>query len=140
GMVGDGGGVGFVGIKVDGEPADVTRASPAPRSPATVEKRRKQGVVCRSRRTIWPWYHMERNFKPALPPARQPPWKEAVALTADVARAGSAAIARAAALLRAGRLVAFPTETVYGLGGDATNDRAVAAIFAAKARPHFNPL
>jgi L-threonylcarbamoyladenylate synthase len=83
---------------------------------------------------------MERNFKPALPPARQPPWKEAVALTADVARARSAAIARAATLLRAGRLVAFPTETVYGLGGDATNDRAVAAIFAAKARPHFNPL
>jgi L-threonylcarbamoyladenylate synthase len=42
--------------------------------------------------------------------------------------------------LRGGRLVAFPTETVYGLGGDATNDRAVAAIFAAKARPRFNPL
>jgi L-threonylcarbamoyladenylate synthase len=59
---------------------------------------------------------------------------------ADIAPAGAAAIARAAALLRAGRLVAFPTETVYGLGGDATNDRAVAAIFAAKARPRFNPL
>ena len=50
------------------------------------------------------------------------------------------AIARAAALLRAGRLVAFPTETVYGLGSDATNDRAVAAIFAAKGRPRLNPL
>jgi L-threonylcarbamoyladenylate synthase len=50
------------------------------------------------------------------------------------------AIARAAALLRAGRLVAFPTETVYGLGGDATNERAVAEIFAAKGRPSFNPL
>jgi L-threonylcarbamoyladenylate synthase len=50
------------------------------------------------------------------------------------------AIGRAAALLRAGRLVAFPTETVYGLGGDATNDHAVAAIFAAKDRPRFNPL
>jgi len=48
--------------------------------------------------------------------------------------------ARAAELLRAGELVAFPTETVYGLGGDATNDRAVAAIFAAKERPKFNPL
>ena len=59
---------------------------------------------------------------------------------ADIAPAGAAAIARAAALLRAGRLVAFPTETVYGLGGDATNDHAVAAIFAAKARPRFNPL
>src|SRR6185437_14241476 len=46
----------------------------------------------------------------------------------------------AAALLRRGALVAFPTETVYGLGGDATNDRAMAAIFAAKRRPRFNPL
>lgn len=42
--------------------------------------------------------------------------------------------------IRAGRLVAFPTETVYGLGGDATNDLAVAAIFEAKGRPRFNPL
>ncbi len=42
--------------------------------------------------------------------------------------------------MRTGRLVAFPTETVYGLGGDATNNHAVAAIFAAKARPRFNPL
>src|SRR5215468_1786091 len=50
------------------------------------------------------------------------------------------AIVRAGALLRTGRLVAFPTETVYGLGGDATSDRAVAAIFAAKGRPSFNPL
>ena len=49
-------------------------------------------------------------------------------------------IARAAALLRAGRLVAFGTETVYGLGADATDPRAVAAIFAAKDRPRFNPL
>jgi L-threonylcarbamoyladenylate synthase len=46
----------------------------------------------------------------------------------------------AARLLRGGELVAFPTETVYGLGGDATSDRAVAAIFAAKDRPRFNPL
>lgn len=49
-------------------------------------------------------------------------------------------IAEAAGLIRAGRLVAFPTETVYGLGADATNGKAVAAIFAAKARPEFNPL
>ena len=49
-------------------------------------------------------------------------------------------IATAAALLRAGQLVAFPTETVYGLGADARNSRAVASIFEAKARPHFNPL
>jgi L-threonylcarbamoyladenylate synthase len=46
----------------------------------------------------------------------------------------------AATALREGRLVAFPTETVYGLGGDATTDRAVAAIYAAKGRPSFNPL
>jgi L-threonylcarbamoyladenylate synthase len=46
----------------------------------------------------------------------------------------------AAALLRAGALVAFPTETVYGLGADARNGAAVAAIFEAKGRPHFNPL
>ena len=51
-----------------------------------------------------------------------------------------AGIARAAGLLRAGRLVAFPTETVYGLGADARQGRAVAEIFAAKGRPRFNPL
>src|SRR5579863_5006112 len=55
-------------------------------------------------------------------------------------RLAPAALDRAAALLRAGKLVAFPTETVYGLGGDATSDEAVAAIFAAKGRPRFNPL
>ena len=51
-----------------------------------------------------------------------------------------AGIARAAELLRSGELVAFGTETVYGLGADATNARAVAAVFDAKGRPHFNPL
>lgn len=49
-------------------------------------------------------------------------------------------VARAAGLLRAGALVAFPTETVYGLGADARNDMAVAQVFKAKARPQFNPL
>ena len=49
-------------------------------------------------------------------------------------------IARAAALLRGGGLVAFATETVYGLGADATDPRAVAAVFTAKQRPNFNPL
>lgn len=49
-------------------------------------------------------------------------------------------IARAGGQLRAGGLVAFPTETVYGLGADATNDAAVAAIFAAKGRPQINPV
>lgn len=50
------------------------------------------------------------------------------------------AISEAARLLKAGELVAFPTETVYGLGADARSDEAVAAIFAAKNRPSFNPL
>lgn len=49
-------------------------------------------------------------------------------------------IAHAAALLRAGRLVAFATETVYGLGADALNAEAVAGVFQAKERPHFDPL
>ncbi|MEL6793394.1 MAG: L-threonylcarbamoyladenylate synthase, partial [Pseudomonadota bacterium] len=49
-------------------------------------------------------------------------------------------VSDAAAALRDGALVAFPTETVYGLGGDGTSDGAVAAIFAAKNRPTFNPL
>jgi L-threonylcarbamoyladenylate synthase len=52
----------------------------------------------------------------------------------------AATIVAAAKLLIDGKLVAFPTETVYGLGGDATNERAVAAIFEAKGRPQFNPL
>ena len=51
-----------------------------------------------------------------------------------------AGYARAADILREGGLAAFPTETVYGLGGDARNDRAVARIFEAKGRPRFNPL
>ena len=52
----------------------------------------------------------------------------------------SAGLGRAADLLRQGQLVAFPTETVYGLGGDARSDLAVARIFDAKGRPLFNPL
>ena len=57
-----------------------------------------------------------------------------------VVRPSAAAYKEAAAIIRAGGLVAFPTETVYGLGADATNDAAVAAIFEAKDRPRFNPL
>jgi L-threonylcarbamoyladenylate synthase len=49
-------------------------------------------------------------------------------------------IARAAAVLRAGGLVAFPTETVYGLGADASRDDAAARIFAVKGRPRAHPL
>ncbi|NNE81027.1 MAG: threonylcarbamoyl-AMP synthase [Silicimonas sp.] len=55
-------------------------------------------------------------------------------------KADGPGVARAAELLRAGRLVAFPTETVYGLGADATNGKAVAAVYEAKGRPTFNPL
>ena len=54
--------------------------------------------------------------------------------------ANAANIERAVQALAEGRLVAFPTETVYGLGADAGNDEAVARIFAAKGRPVFNPL
>jgi L-threonylcarbamoyladenylate synthase len=53
---------------------------------------------------------------------------------------GTAAIAEAAALIAAGNVVAIPTETVYGLAADATDSHAVAAIYAAKGRPAFNPL
>jgi L-threonylcarbamoyladenylate synthase len=58
----------------------------------------------------------------------------------ELLAADAAGIARAAELLCSGALVAFGTETVYGLGADATDDRAVASVFAAKGRPHFNPL
>lgn len=54
--------------------------------------------------------------------------------------AGPDGLTQAATLLRAGEVVAFPTETVYGLGAMATSSEAVAKIFAAKNRPQFNPL
>ncbi|WP_297300157.1 L-threonylcarbamoyladenylate synthase, partial [uncultured Methylovirgula sp.] len=66
---------------------------------------------------------------------------ERAALTSTLMLGADAAdIAKAAEILRAGGLVAFPTETVFGLGADATSDRAVAKIYAAKGRPAFNPL
>lgn len=68
--------------------------------------------------------------RPALGPGR----------TTERLAADAHGMARAAELLRAGALVAFATETVYGLGADATNAQAVARIFAAKGRPRFNPL
>ncbi|ARU02159.1 L-threonylcarbamoyladenylate synthase [Yoonia vestfoldensis] len=55
-------------------------------------------------------------------------------------RPDAAGLVQAAEILTQGGLVSFPTETVYGLGADARNDKAVAAIFAAKGRPAFNPL
>lgn len=60
--------------------------------------------------------------------------------TTRVIRFGEAAIAEAASLIAAGRPVAVPTETVYGLAADATNAEAVARIYQAKGRPSFNPL
>src|SRR6266850_4903643 len=61
-------------------------------------------------------------------------------MNSSILPATETAVQRAAQLLREGGLVAFPTETVYGLGGDATSEAAVARIFAAKGRPRFNPL
>lgn len=58
----------------------------------------------------------------------------------DPANIDLAVIGEAAAILRRGGLVAFPTETVYGLGADATNASAVSEIFTAKGRPSYNPL
>lgn len=62
------------------------------------------------------------------------------ARASNVFSASAAHIVQAVEVLRRGGLVAFPTETVYGLGADATDDRAVASIFDAKGRPRFNPL
>ncbi len=63
-----------------------------------------------------------------------------VPLTTRILKADEASVAEAARVLAAGGLVAFPTETVYGLGADATNGRAVARLYEAKGRPAFNPL
>ena len=63
-----------------------------------------------------------------------------VGLTTQILAANEAAVAAAARCLRDGGLVAFPTETVYGLGADATNANAIARLYQAKGRPSFNPL
>ena len=63
-----------------------------------------------------------------------------VGLTTAILPAGEAAVADAARCLRQGGLVAFPTETVYGLGADASNAAAIARLYEAKGRPAFNPL
>ena len=57
-----------------------------------------------------------------------------------IVEANAKSVAQAGDLIVSGALVAFPTETVYGLGADATNDHAVASIFETKGRPNFNPL
>ncbi|WP_028346906.1 L-threonylcarbamoyladenylate synthase [Bradyrhizobium murdochi] len=63
-----------------------------------------------------------------------------VGLKTEILPAGAAAVAAAAHALSEGGLVAFPTETVYGLGADATNPAAIARLYQAKGRPAFNPL
>jgi L-threonylcarbamoyladenylate synthase len=63
-----------------------------------------------------------------------------VGLTTPILAANEAAVADAARCLREGGLVAFPTETVYGLGADASNAAAIARLYEAKGRPAFNPL
>lgn len=63
-----------------------------------------------------------------------------VDLTTQIQPAGEAAAAAAARILQDGGLVAFPTETVYGLGADAANAEAIARLYRAKGRPAFNPL
>jgi L-threonylcarbamoyladenylate synthase len=63
-----------------------------------------------------------------------------VGLRTQILPTGEAAVAEAGRVLKAGGLVAFPTETVYGLGADATNPAAIARLYQAKGRPAFNPL
>ena len=63
-----------------------------------------------------------------------------VSLKTSILSANEVAVASAARSLREGGLVAFPTETVYGLGADATNPAAIARLYQAKGRPAFNPL
>jgi L-threonylcarbamoyladenylate synthase len=61
-------------------------------------------------------------------------------LATRIVIAGDAGVTEAARVLAAGGLIAFPTETVYGLGADASNGEAIARLYAAKGRPAFNPL
>src|ERR1700693_2222587 len=84
---------------------------------------------------IWTGSRMHSWFSntPARPPAMEKTEKRICLIEASE-------ISRAAALIRAGELVAFPTETLYGLGGTALNAAAVGKIFAAKGRPSDSPL
>ena len=88
-------------------------------------------------RTCARWVAGSRIACPAMTNFLQPRYMTG---GSNIVEATPAAIAKAAQLLREGKLVAFPTETVYGLGADARSDDAVASIFAAKGRPKINPL
>ncbi|MBY0421976.1 MAG: threonylcarbamoyl-AMP synthase [Parvularculaceae bacterium] len=75
-----------------------------------------------------------------MPPAPSPSWRAVGGARYQASMADENDVENAARILKSGGIVAMPTETVYGLAGDATNDRAVARIFEAKGRPRFNPL
>ncbi|HEX9069715.1 MAG TPA: L-threonylcarbamoyladenylate synthase [Ktedonobacterales bacterium] len=77
---------------------------------------------------------------PVDQPNNPTPSHATIVLTVTADGEPASSIEQAAAILRAGGLVAFPTETVYGLGADATNPAAVERIFRAKGRPHSDPL
>jgi L-threonylcarbamoyladenylate synthase len=83
---------------------------------------------------------MNEDFTKHVRRASAMPKRLAPIIAVDSERPDAAVLARMGAALRSGELVAFPTETVYGLGADATNPEAVARIFAAKGRPATDPL
>src|SRR3977135_1661284 len=80
------------------------------------------------------------GFRPPQEAELRTPNPVNVALTTQILPASETAVALAARSLAEGGLVAFPTETVYGLGADATNPQAIARLYQAKGRPAFNPL
>src|SRR6266702_3752447 len=80
------------------------------------------------------------GFRPPQEAELRTPNPVNVSLTTQILAANEAAVTLAARSLAEGGLVAFPTETVYGLGADATNPQAIARLYQAKGRPAFNPL
>jgi L-threonylcarbamoyladenylate synthase len=99
---------------------------------ASFDRPRMRDFLCATKNSPHP--ELVEGRRIVMPPQDEP------AGSANVFAASTENIAVAARLIAAGKLVAFPTETVYGLGADATNDHAVARIFEAKERPRFNPL
>lgn len=88
---------------------------------------------------LWPGFGPARR-KPRLKPELHALVFMTLVLKLDAEHPQADAIERAASIIRSGGLVAFPTETVYGLGADAMNERAIRRIFEAKGRPADNPL
>ncbi len=148
-------GVGFTVLEPDELHAEVaamarrlTESAPAGRPVATAapagRARATAAPAGRARATAVPAGHstVGRPLATAeAPPADDPPTERgAASVSARVVQPDADGLELAAALLRAGRLVAFPTETVYGLGADGLDAAAVARIFAAKGRPVDNPV